>query len=167
MKRILFLFCLLLPLGAFCQADSIYLHSGAVIGGHVQDVLPNMVAYTTWQTGAPKILSRHAVQKIIYSTGKEEVISQVITIDGEGDWQQVVVLSDKAETAGLSYAGEVDAAGGGKYIAIGQAESEALTRLKKETARLKCPFLFISSSHTRETGYVGRRVKKSGVAYRY
>jgi hypothetical protein len=138
-----------------------------VIGGHIQEILPNTISYTTWQTGAQKVLSHHAVARIAYSTGKEETVSPFITIGGEVDWERVIVLNAKSETAGLIYADEVDAAGGGKFVAIGQAEAEALMKMKKEAARLKCPFLFISSSRVKATGHVGRRVKKSGVAYRY
>ena len=160
--------CTLIAATTYGQSDSIYLHSGAVIGGHVQVPQPHVIAYTTWKSEVQKIVSRYAVRNVSYAaTGGEATGSPRIDISGEGDWEKVIVLRDKAETAGLAYAAELNVRGGGKFVDSAQAERQAMTSLKKAAARLQCPFVYISSSKIRESGYVGRLIRKSAVAYKY
>ena len=167
-KIFLLLFSVLCTASAFGQTDSIYLHSGMVIGAEVKQTLPYTITYKLRKEEGVKVISIRAIRKITYSQGnKEEQLSPFIVINSEDDWEKVVVLNDKSETAGLSYAGEVAGHGGGKFVDSALAERQSLMQLKKGAARRKCPFIYIGDSKVRELGYVGRRVRKSGVAYKY
>ncbi len=158
---------MLASLPAFCQADSIYLHNGRVIGGKVIGTLPKSITYTQGASEVLRVLSPHAVQRIVFADDRDEWVGQEIPIQGESDWEQVILIVERTEAAGLTYGGELSATGGGKFVDEAQAEQDAMIRLKKEAARMRCPFLQIQSSKVKESGHVGRRVKKSAVAYRY
>ena len=167
-QRILLFFCLTLPLSGFCQSDTIYLHSGTVIGAEVKEILPFTITYLPADGKNQKAISKRAVQRIIYGNGnKVEEVSPFISVQGETDWQKVILLDDQSETGGLAYSGEIKAEGGGKFIDSAQANTKAIMQLKKEAAGRKCPYLYINSSRLKEVGYVGRLIKKSAVSYKY
>ncbi len=168
LRTLLFFSFLLSPISGFCQADTIFLHSGAALAVEVGEIHPLTVMYVPSGGKNQKSISKLAVQRIVYANGnKIENVSPFVSVQGVGDWEKVIFLDNESETAGLSYSGEIKAEGGGKFIDSAQANARAVIQLKKNAAARKCPYIYVNTSRIKEVGYVGRLIKKSAVTYKY
>ncbi|MBL7760479.1 MAG: hypothetical protein JNK08_07270 [Sediminibacterium sp.] len=178
MRTKLFMYLLLAGLAisfkSVAQADKVYLHNGKVVTGSVVKVAEYTVIYKYEGEDAEQVAGKYAVHKIIYKSGREEVITDKIEVNSKDDWEKVVVLEDKSQIAGLNKVAEVK----GKtalinYHTAATGDRKALKRLKEETASLGCAFVLITAE--KETNYTGGGTKgwgntqeqKKGLAYRY
>jgi hypothetical protein len=167
MKKLFLSFtALLITLIAFAQNDKMFKHNGEKLDVKILKVGEFTISYTYPGETAEQTISKYAVEKIEYASGRKEEISDKIVITGEGDWEKVVLLEDKAASVGLVKKEEIR----GKTSAIqlmGTAASndkKSLKKLKMAAAELGCPFILMTSD--KDNQFTNQSIKK-GVAYSY
>ncbi len=158
---------------SFAQADEIYKHNGDVIKGTVQKVDEFTITFSYENETAQNTISKYAVAKIIYGkSGRVEIVTEKIILNGENDWEKVIVLEDKNYIAGLKRVGEIR----GKTSFINfhtgnTGDVKALKKLKMDAAKQNCPFILMTSDKTtvgaKSNELGGTQNIKTGVAYSY
>lgn len=173
MKKIFFLITLLYNTGIYAQNDTIYLHNGKTIIGNVIRNAEFTVSFKYAGEDAEQVLSKYAVNKIIYGKShRTETITDKIDISSKDDWEKVVILEDKSEIVGLT---KVDDVKGKTALINARTPSggnvKALRDLKQKAAEKGCAFIFITSDKdTHFTRYGSSSMSnsvKTGIAYKY
>ncbi len=175
MKRIVIAFILMIGVFAFSQVDEIYKHNGEIIKGSVKKVTEYTVVFTYENEDAENTLSKYAVQKIIYGkSGRTEEVTEKVIVNGEADWENVVILEDKSYIAGLKKISEIKGKTGFISFHTGNtADNKATKKLKIEAAKLKCAFILLTSDKDiNQSGFDGPRFGnvqaiRKGIAYSY
>jgi hypothetical protein len=176
MKKILLaLFLLTYFSVAYGQTDKITLHSGKIIDGNVVKVSDFTVTYKYANEDAEQTISKYAVAKIVFGkSGREEIVSAKIVINGEDDWKNVMMLEDNSATAGLTKVGEIR----GKtslinYRTAAGSDKKAEEKLKKAAAKDGCQFILLTSDKdaglqaSGSRGLGATQSIKKGIGYKY
>lgn len=147
MKKLSFLFLLMLSTMAFAQLDQIFKHNGEVIKGTVKKIEDYSVIFTYENEDAENTIGKYAVEKIVYGkSGRNQDITEKISVNGENDWEKVVILEDKSYISGLSKKGEIKGKTGFVSLHTGNsADNKANKKLKMEAAKLNCPFVLLTA----------------------
>ena len=65
-----------------------------------------IVVYKYDGEDAENSISKYAIEKIVYGkSGRVQDFTEKIVVNGENDWEKVVVLEDKSHIAGLKKVG--------------------------------------------------------------
>jgi sRNA-binding regulator protein Hfq len=108
MKNLLFVLSLFISVAAFSQDDKIYMHNGKAVEGTVVRVAEFTVIFKYANEDAEQTVGKYAVEKIVYGkSGREEKVTDKISVLSKDDWEKVVMLVDKSEAAGLTKVNEV------------------------------------------------------------
>lgn len=171
MKKIILLFALVLGTSMFAQ-DVIYKHSGETVNGKVVRLDEYTVVFKYEGEDAENTISKYAIEKIVYKSGRTEEVTEKINIKGEDDWEKVVILEDKAYIAGLKKSGEVRGKTGLINFQTGNTgDKKAEKKLKMAAAALGCPFILMTADKTtvgaNSNGLGGSQAIKKGVGYKY
>lgn len=174
MKKIILLLVVLLSTGmSFAQSDEVTKHNGEIVKGKVVKVEEYTIVYKYEGEDAENTMSKYAIEKIVYGkSGRVEQVTDKIVVNGEGDWEKVVVLEDKAYIAGLKKGEEVRGKTGLINFQTGNTgDKKAEKKLKMAAAALGCPFIFLTAdkatvgASSNQLG--GQQVIKKGVSYKY
>ena len=142
MKKFLLLAVAFLGFAANAQVDKIYKHSGEVVEGKVLRLDEYTVVFKYDGEDAENTFGKYAIEKIVYGkTGRVEEVTEKIIINGEEDWEKVVILEDKSYIAGLKKGGEVRGKTGLINFQTGN------TGDKKAQKKLKNPREMAKKSH--------------------
>ncbi len=157
----------------FAQNDIITRHNGDTIKGTVIRSTEYTVVFTYVNETSENTLSKYAISKIIYGkSGRIEKVTDKITVNGEDDWEKVIVLEEKSYIAGLTKVDEIR----GKTAFINMqtgntGDKKALKNLKSAAAKLNCPFVLITSEKStvgsKSNNLGGSQSIKTGFAYKY
>ena len=157
------------------DVDSIYLHSGQVIGAKVIKVGETTLTFSYIDEDAQQALGKYAVQKVLFGKSKRvQVISDKIDIKNKEDWEKVIVIEKSEEVFGMKRVGELT--GKTKQINLRTGEGSdktALKNLKMNAAENGCPFVFITTDKdidrkSDEGGSWGQiQSIKKGIGYSY
>jgi len=174
MKKAILFFVMLLSFGvANAQLDKIYKHSGEVVEGKVIRLDEYTITFKYDGEDAENTIGKYAVEKIIYGkTKRQEDITEKIVVNGEDDWEKVVILEDKAYISGLKKVGEVRGKTGLINFQTGNTgDKKAQKKLKMDAAKQGCPFVLLTSDKTtvgaNSNSLGGSQAIKTGVAYKY
>lgn len=176
MKKALFIFILAsfhLCLFAQSAVDKIILHNGKEISGKVIKVDEFYINYKYAGEDAEQTISKMAVGKIIYGSGREEEVSEKIVINGKEDWEKVEMLIDKAQIVGLKKLDEIQGKTMGffsGYTTSAGADKRSMKKLLEAAAEMKAPFVYIYADKDATAGNkaaYGTQGNKKGVAYTY
>ena len=159
---------------SFAQNDQIFLHNGKSIEATISLVDDFKVIFKYVGENAEQTLSKKCIGKIIYNSGREEMISEKIEINGEDDWEKVEILMDKSEIVGLKKLDEVQ----GKttalfagYTSASGTDKRSMKKLLQAAAKLRAPFVYITadkdSKGGMQSGAFGAKGNKKGIAYTY
>lgn len=176
MKKIILLLVIILSTSSiFAQVDVITKHSGEIVNGKVVRVDEYVVVYKYDGEDAENSIGKYAIEKIVYGkSGRVQEVTEKIVVNGENDWDKVIILEDKSYIAGLKKVGEIK----GKTAFINMhtgntGDSKADKKLKMEAAKLGCPFVFMTADKDiNESGASGvsfgavQAIRK-GIAYKY
>ena len=174
MKKIILLFALVLSSATiFAQADVITKHSGETVKGKVIRLDEFTVVFKYEGEDAENTIGKYAVEKIVYGkTGRVEEVTEKIVVNGEKDWEKVVILEEKSYIAGLKKVGEVRGKTGLINFQTGNTgDIKAQKKLKMAAAEIGCPFILMTSdkstvgSSSNQLG--GSQAIKTGLAYKY
>jgi hypothetical protein len=156
----------LFGLVALAQNDKMIKQSGEKLEVKVSKVGEWTISYTYPGETAEQTISKYAVAKIEYASGRKEDISEKVVVSGEDDWEKVVILEDKAAAVGLKKLDEIR----GKTNAVqlmgtaARNDKKSLMKLKKAAAAMGAPFILMTSD--KDNQFTGQAIKK-GIAYSY
>jgi hypothetical protein len=174
MKKIILILALALGLNfANAQVDIITKHNGEIVKGKVIRLEEYTIVFKYDGEDAENTIGKYAVEKIVYGkSGRVENITEKVVINGEDDWEKVVILEDKGYIAGLTKSGEVRGKTGLINLQTGNTgDKKAQKKLKMDAAKLGCPFVLLTSDKTtvgaNSNGLGGSQAIKTGVAYKY
>jgi hypothetical protein len=174
MKKIILALTLVFGLGvANAQVDVITKHSGETVEGKVIRLDEYTVVFKYDGEDAENTIGKYAVEKIVYGkTKRVEEVTEKIIINGEDDWEKVVILEEKSYIAGLKKVGEVRGKTGLINFQTGNTgDKKAAKKLKMDAAKLGCPFILQVSDKTtvgaNSNALGGSQAIKTGLAYKY
>ena len=174
MKKILLMVVFALGLNvANAQNDKIYKHSGDTVEGKVIRLDEYTIVFKYDGEDAENTIGKYAVEKIIYGkTKRQEDVTEKIVINGEDDWEKVVILEDKGYISGLKKVGEVRGKTGLINFQTGNTgDKKAQKKLKMDAAKQGCPFILLTADKTtvgaNSNALGGSQAIKTGVAYKY
>ncbi len=170
-KTILSLVTILLLICTYAQtntaADKMYKHSGEVLDVKIIKVGEFTVTYKYPGEDAEQVIGKLAVAKITYSSGRNEDISDKITVSGKDEWEKVQVLTDMTQVVGLKKGEEVRGKTSGmlSYNSAGSADKKAARKIKEAAAEAGAPFILLTSD--KNDGFGVKQSVKNGVTYTY
>ncbi len=170
-KTILALVSVFFLMGTYAQtaasADKMYKHSGEVLDVKIIKVGEFAVTYKYPGEDAEQVISKLAVSKITYASGRNEEISDKITVSGKDDWENVQILTDKAQVVGLKKGDEVRGKTSGmlSYNSAGSADKKASKKIREAAAEAGAPFILLISD--KNDGFGVKQSVKNGVIYTY
>ena len=171
MEKFFVTICLLLAaVSIFGQTDKLILHNSKVISGKILKATEQNIVFTYDGEETENTLSRNAVHKSVYKSGREEVISEKIIIGSESDYAKVIILQEGSSVQGLKRIGEVKGkAFGTVYADMNKVKTRAEEDLKKEAAKLGACFVLIQNYQVTDS-QPGKTIGKTniaGIAYGY
>ncbi|MDI9358300.1 MAG: hypothetical protein QM528_05095 [Phycisphaerales bacterium] len=154
--------------------DTIFLHNQKNIACQVLSIDTYLVSFEYPDDDAVQVLSRYAVNNILFGGKKMQHITDKIDIEGDKGWQNVVILEDKQEAVGLKPVAELIGKNASiNFRSIDKADVKATENIKKEAALDGCEFIVITSesindyrSENRKIG-IGSQDVKQGYAFTY
>ena len=174
MRKIILLFTLFAGVNfASAQVDKIFKHSDEIVEGKVIRLDEYTIVFKYDGEDAENTIGKYAVQKIIYGkTKRQEDVTEKITINGEDDWEKVVILEDKGYIAGLKKGEEVRGKTGLiNYHTGNSGDKKAEMKLKKAAAAIRCPFILMTADKTtvgaNSNSLGGSQAIKKGIGYKY
>lgn len=174
MKKIILAFAMILSFGiANAQVDQIFKHSGEVVKGKVAKLEEYTIVFKYDGEDAENTLSKYAVEKIVYGkSGRVEDITEKIVVNGENDWEKVVILEDKAYISGLKKGEEVRGKTGLiNYHTGNTGDKKAEKKLKMAAAADGYPFILQTADKStvgfNSNGLGGSQAIKKGISYKY
>ena len=173
MKKFLLLAVTFFGFAANAQVDKIYKHSGEVVNGKVVKLEEYTIVFKYDGEDAENTVSKYAVEKIVYGkTGRVEEVTEKIVVNGEADWEKVVILEDKAYIAGLKKGDEVRGKTGLiNYHTGNTGDKKAEKKLKMAAAAMGCPFILQTADKATvgasSNSLGGSQVIKKGIGYKY
>lgn len=174
MKKVILVFALLLSYGIVsAQVDKIYKHNGETVDGKVVRLEEYTIVFKYDGEDAENTLSKYAIEKIVYGkSGRVEEVTEKITINGESDWEKVVILEEKSYIAGLKKGEEIRGKTGLiNYHTGNTADKKAEKKLKMAAAALGCPFILQTADKATvgasSNALGGSQAIKKGVGYKY
>ena len=173
MKKFLFLAVLLMTAVVSAQVDKIYKHSGETVEGKVLRVEEYTIVFVYDGEEAENTIGKYAIEKIVYGkSGRVEEVTEKIIINGEDDWEKVVILEEKAYIAGLKKGEEVRGKTGLiNYHTGNTGDKKAEKKLKMAAAKEGCPFILMTADKSTvgasSNGLGGSQNIKKGIGYKY
>lgn len=165
----------LFSISTYGQSDSIYMHNGTIISGKVKKITEHTIVFTYDNEDAEQTYGKYAVGKVVYGkSGRVQELTKKITVRSKEDWEDVIVLENSDDVAGLRRGDDVR--GKTAFINLrtgGGSDRKALEYLKKDAADQGCPFVLITSDKDIdrkgfEGGSLGQiQSIKKGIAYKY
>lgn len=174
-KNILVLILVMISTSIFAQVDLITKHSGETVSGKVVRIDEYVVVYKYDGEDVENSIGKYAIGKIVYGkSGRVEEITEKIVVNGEADWEKVIILEDKSYISGLKKAGELKGKTGFISFHTGNsADNKADKKLKIEAAKIGCPFILMTSekdinqSGAQGPSFGAVQAIRKGIGYRY
>ncbi|HLD52906.1 MAG TPA: hypothetical protein VJA82_06365 [Sediminibacterium sp.] len=129
----------------YALEDTLVLHNGNMIMGAVTSINHYTVSFKYTNENTEQQLSNFAIKQIQFESGRTQMITEKISIQGEEDWEKVIILEDKEQRTGLKRISDINAHT--KFINLHTANSgnnKVTEKLKREAAKLNCPFILIN-----------------------
>lgn len=173
MKKILFLAVLFASALTSAQVDKIYKHSGETVQGKVLRVEEYTIVFVYDGEEAENTIGKYAIEKVVYGkSGRTEDVTEKIVVNGEDDWEKVVILEDKSYIAGLKKGEEVRGKTGLiNYHTGNTGDKKAEKKLKMAAAKEGCPFILMTADKATvgasSNGLGGSQAIKKGIGYKY
>lgn len=142
MKRIIFIYVLIFTsLVANCQnpleLDTIVKLGGKRIIADVINIGTLDINYMLPNDEEIYTIERKQIEKILYSTGRKDILSKpvLIMIEDKTDWRTVLTTDDKKDVEGLYFRGEVSAKAPPSNTKK-KAKKNAIIKIKKKAANV-------------------------------
>ena len=151
---------------AFGQTtDKIIKIKGDTLKVTVTNVSESTITYSYPNETVTTTINRKVVKQIIYKSGRTEDISSPVIINGEADFEKVILTKDPNEVIGLVKKGEVQSKAQKGFGKESKLRITATEDLKKEVAK-KGGFIVLVQSDNFSNSPLNN-VTLSGIAYGY
>ncbi|WP_221390165.1 hypothetical protein [Dyadobacter sp. NIV53] len=152
--------------------DKIITHNQDTINCKVIETQETSVKYKYLNEDAINSISKNTVYKILFASGREQIISEKVIINSENDWSKVQITNNESEVAGLLKLGEIHAKAnsGWSMTNAGKMQTKALKKLKQEAAEKGAHLVLILTQTSKNGSYGmsgGTKASFTGVAYGY
>jgi len=144
------------------QTDKLYRHNGETPNVKIIKVGEYSITYTYAGETALQTISKYAVAKIEYASGRTDEISEKIVVKEKDDWEKVAFLEDKACTVGLRKVAEINAWSYG--WTSGNSDKRVTKKVKSAAIEKGGRFIFVESE--KDNSYTGEATKRA-VVYTY
>ncbi len=166
---VLALFALFLAISQVSPNDKIYKHTGEIIQVKVIKVGEDDITFKYPNEDAEQTIGKLAVDKIEYSSGRFEKISDKVVVNGKGDWEKVQIVTDANTVVGLRKGEEI----AGKtsswisYNTQAGADKKATKHIKESAAEHNAPYVLITADKNSSNWNGISQGLKKGVIYTY
>ncbi len=146
--------------------DTIFKLNGSQLPVDVTTVTPTYISFVFPGKSEEFTIERKEVHKIIYKTGRIDVLNQAaFTVFDESSWEAVWITESKKEVGDLYLLGEVEAKSPSSARSPAAAKKSAIIKIKKKAANIKGTLILVTKKQS--TGgygeYPGYYIK--GYAY--
>lgn len=152
------------------KVDTIFYRNGDNIPVNVKRCDGETVEYTFPNETAVNTVYKSTIYKIKFSSGREEICSQLLKIKeitSVSQYHDVVVTYNADDTKGLEKVKELSRASGwGGQLAAGMGYSKAIVLLQKEAAAIGCGLILIHGSPNMDNTEYGAGTRVNASAYR-
>jgi len=144
---------------ASAQTDKLYKHNGETASVKIIKVGEFNITYSYAGETSTEVISKYAVAKIEYASGRVEEMTEKITVQSKDDWEKVTYLEDKACIVGLKKVGEINAWSYG--WTSGNSDKRVTKKIKTAAAEKGGQYVFVASE--KNGGYSGEAMKRVAV----
>jgi hypothetical protein len=146
--------------------DTIFKLNGSVMPVDITTVTPTYISFIFPGKKEEFTIERKEVQKIIYKSGKIDVLNKAaFELIDDSSWEAVWMTEDKKEVGDLYMLGEIEARSPSSARSASAAKKGAIIKLKKKAANMKGSLILVTKKET--SGgygeYPGYYIK--GIAY--
>jgi hypothetical protein len=146
--------------------DTIFKLNGAVMPVDITTITPTYISFIYPGKKEEFTIERKEVQKIIYKSGKIDVLNKAaFELIDDSSWEAVWMTEDKKEVGDLYMLGEIEARSPSSARSASAAKKGAIIKLKKKAANMKGSLILVTKKET--SGgygeYPGYYIK--GIAY--
>ena len=147
MKKIILILTLVFGFNiATAQVDVIKKQIGEILKGKIISVDDNVIVFTYEGQNVEYTIAKNAVEKITYGrTGQVVQTSNKINLNGQADWQKVVIVESLNLTAGLEVGVQLGTSADLANYQSSNGNSAVNKRLKMQAATLGYPFILITT----------------------
>jgi hypothetical protein len=172
MKKLLALSLFLLSSSLLFAQDKIVKHTGDTLRVKVIRVTDAVINYRFEGEDAEQQIGKLAVKKIVYSSGRNEDVSEKIVVTGKEDWEKVLIVTDKEMVVGLKKGEEIrgKTSGVAGFHTAGSADKKAMKKLMEAAAEAGVPIVLITSENDARSQSIGigsAQGLKKGILYTY
>jgi hypothetical protein len=137
------------PVPAAVKHDTIYKLNGSLVLVDVTTVTPTYVSFVFPGKPEEYTIERKEVHKIVYKTGKIEILNQAaFEVLDESSWEAVWITEDKKEVGNLYMLGEIEARSSSSATNPSSAKKGAIIKLKKKAANMKGTLILVTKKET-------------------
>ena len=174
MKKIILLACVLFISIAVKAQDQVTLHNGSTIEGKVVNTDGAVITFVYKGEEIAQRISKIAINSIKFSSGRKQVITEKINLEGKDGFQKVILTKNPDDVEGLTRIGEVK----GKtafisYRSGANADKKSEERLKEDCYKLGGVVILVTEDKdyavgkTYQKGLGSSQTRMVGVAYKY
>ena len=149
--------------------DKIITHANDTINCKVIETQEISIKYKYPNEDVINSISNNVVHKIIFSSGREQIISEKIVINGEKDWEKVQITNLESEIIGLKKIKTfAEKAKGTTWTNQGKLEKKVMTRIKKDAAKAGCHIVLILTENGKSGGFYSSATSSmTAIGYSY
>lgn len=126
-------------------ADTIVKLNGSVIAGDITKISSSYINFQLLDNPEQYTIERKEVHKIIYKTGRIEVLNQAaFQLLDEGMWEAVWITEDQADVASLYLLGEIEATSPSSARSASAAKKGATIKAQKKAANMSGTIILIT-----------------------
>ena len=144
---------------AVAQTDKMYRHNGETANVKVIKVGEFTITFSYAGETAQEVISKYAVAKIEYASGRTEEITEKVRIGGKDDWEKVTFVEDKACTVGLKKVAEINVWSYG--WTSGNSDKRVTKKIKSAAADKGGEFILVASE--KNSSYSGEAMKRAAI----
>lgn len=170
MKKFLTLFFVIICSTAYAQTaknDTIIKIDGNRIIAKIITVSDNEITFSYPNETIINSISKNRIKEVIYSSGRKEIFNdkELIIINGEDDWEKVILTFIASDVEGLVKKGDIDISDQRKmaFQSASKMEENLKEEAKSKAAKLGAHIIYVVAPITTD----GIAFRITGVAYGY
>jgi hypothetical protein len=149
--------------------DKIYKHNGDVVQAKVLKVGESVITFKYPNEDAEHTVGKLAIERIEYSSGRTEKISDKVVINGKADWEKVQIIRDATAIVGLRKGDEISGKTSSwvSYNTQSGADKKATKHIKESAAEHNPPYVLLTADKEVANWSGVSQGLKRGVIYSY
>lgn len=127
--------------------DKVIKVKGDTLNVLIQSINDDAIVYKYPNENVTQTINKNIVKQIIYSSGRIENITTPISINGEKDWEKVVLTTNPKDVEGLTNLGELQGLGKSGTGGEQQTRPKAEKDIKTQAAQKGAFIIFVKSQN--------------------